>query len=388
MKGLDSDGRRLILHIGTEKTGSTSIQMFLQRNRSKLNQAGIGVPTCLGDILHFRLQLMANDDDVDDDFIRNLNLHQDLTERRRVLESWRQEFYKEVTNSSAKLWIVSCETLHSRLLRSSELERLRDLLSPLFSSITLLVYLRDPLSLAISRLTEAAKSAMSIALPKPPPKGEFDICDHRETLQRWRGSMGSEDFIVRLFERDFLYEGDVVRDFIHVCGIAPNDYVMPKNHNQSLSAIGLTVVEEINRHVPRRWVDGTLIESRWLLMRHVLQHLRGGRPYQPTADEIALYASHYADINEWVRQHYFPERRALFKTLSTQSKRFNDEVYKVDLARIGRLISNIWLIKTAQIKQLEAYVQYLESVIHASTSVDIELDPSRPSTRWSDYLER
>ncbi|NBO66447.1 MAG: hypothetical protein EBU88_16655, partial [Acidobacteria bacterium] len=67
MQAEASPERRLILHIGTEKTGSTSIQTFLSLNHRRLAANGIGVPTCLGTPLHFRLQLMAHDDDVNDD---------------------------------------------------------------------------------------------------------------------------------------------------------------------------------------------------------------------------------------------------------------------------------------------------------------------------------
>ena len=112
--------RRLILHIGTEKTGSTSIQTFLRLNKTRLAANGVGVPTCLGDTLHFRLQLMANDDDVDDDFIRNLRLHLDPQLRKKAIDEWRENFYQEVKTSSAHTWIISCETCNitSRTLRS------------------------------------------------------------------------------------------------------------------------------------------------------------------------------------------------------------------------------------------------------------------------------
>ena len=37
---------KLILHIGTEKTGTTAIQQFLQKNRKSLDSQSISIPKC------------------------------------------------------------------------------------------------------------------------------------------------------------------------------------------------------------------------------------------------------------------------------------------------------------------------------------------------------
>lgn len=42
----------LYLHIGLEKTGTTSVQAFLHMNRAPLAQAGIWMPGCLGHLNH------------------------------------------------------------------------------------------------------------------------------------------------------------------------------------------------------------------------------------------------------------------------------------------------------------------------------------------------
>lgn len=382
--------RRLILHIGTEKTGSTSIQTFLRLNTRRLAKHGIGVPTCLGDTLHFRLQLMANDDDVNDDFIRNLRLHLDPVVRQQTLSEWRDIFYQEVTTSSAHTWIISCETLHSRLLRDTELDRLRQILCPLFSTITVIVYLRDPLALAISRLTEAAKSACPVVLPEPPTSGDdFDICNHRQTVIKWQSLMGPENFRVRLFERDALVGGDVVLDFLETCQLDPTPYMLPPHQNTSLSATGLALMEEINRYVPRRWIDGTLIETRWLLACHIHQHMRGGAGLQPSKQQIDIYHQHYESSNEWVRCRYFPERAQLFKPYVTpETPDSASRLDAADLARIGRLIANLWLTKVAQIKQLQAQVDFLQARLASLESGHSDLEISAPSPRWQDFIER
>jgi hypothetical protein len=385
-----SAGRNLILHIGTEKTGSTSIQTFLRLNHRRLAANGIGVPVCLGDTLHFKLQLMANDDDVNDDFIRNLGLHRDPRLRKETLLEWRNTFYTDVITSPAHTWIISCETLHSRLIRDTEVERLKEILSPLFRTITVVVYLRDPILMAISRLTEKAKSSCPVLLPEPQSSTKgFDVYDHRKTVLKWQGLYGGGKLKVRLFEQETLVGGDVVLDFMDICQLNPSQYKLVGNQNTSMSAVGLALMEEINRHVPRRWVDGTLIKSRWLLVCHVLQHMRGGAGYRPSIKDVEAYNQHYAESNEWVRLHFFPERRSLFKpNCLTEIAQVETGLDQAEIQRVGRLVANIWLTKVAQIKQLEAQVEFLKARLESLGAEEPVTEHEAPSTDWQKYVER
>ena len=381
--------RRLILHIGTEKTGSTSIQVFLRINQKRLAEAGVGVPSELGDTLHFRLQLLANDEDTNDDFIMNLGLHKNRELRENTLSEWRNQLYQEVESSAAQTWIISCETLHSRLLKDSELVRLKKILSPLFDRIDVLVYLREPLSMVTSRLTENAKSAIPVVIPEPVANQEFDIADHQATLQRWESAMGPGKLIVRIFESESLVGGNVIYDFMEACELEQENYLIPRYQNPSLSRYGLKLTEEINRHVPRRWIDGTLIKSRWQLMCHIMTQLRGG--YIPSPEEIKKYDQFYEERNEWVRCNYFPEKEKLFtKTWQTSLLTNKAAEESTNLAQTAKLIANIWLTKTAQVNQLEAQVAYLKDCLkiqNPKLNID-DLQKSGPSHCWQDYLER
>lgn len=389
MEHQDLNCRTLILHIGTEKTGSTSIQKFLHLNKETLSSNNIGVPDSLGGLLHYKLQMMANNNDYVDDFARNMKLHNDPGRRELLIKEWKDEFYKEVEASTAKIWIISCETLHSRLLHLSELNRLRELLAPLFTTINVLVYLRDPLSLAISMLNESVKCAVDISLPEPNRSTSFDIADHKATLERWDGAMGSGEIWARLFDRSFLKEGDVVKDFISVCKLDQGEYKLPSHENRSMSYLGIKLLNEINRYVPRRWIDGSLIKSRWNLVLKVLKHMQGGATYAPTSEEILKYSEYYECCNEWVRTRYFSDRKSLFsndwrlenKTISLLS----DDYY---IQQIGKLFADIWLLNTAHINQLNAKVDYLQRRLEnlENNIDDKQLKP--PSLSLEDFLDR
>ena len=379
--------RTLYLHIGTEKTGSKSIQSFLRLNRSRLAKKGIGVPTKLGLEMHLYLQLMANEDDFIDSFTMNLELNQDKNERSKQTERWKADFFEEVRNSPLETWIISCETLHSRLLQASELNRLKTILREIFDTIHVVVYLREPLSLAVSRLNELAKAAVKLDIPEPSHQTKFDIANHEQTVKRWLHAMGKGDLIIRLFEPESLMGGDVITDFLNACQISLSDYTKPKHRNGSMSKTGLLLLNEVNRYVPRRWVNTKLIPSRSMLVKHFEKSMKKGKRYWPSPNEIDHYQKHYKEPNEWVRSRFFPERNELFtprwqEATVDEQQVFNEE----DLEQIGALIANIWLIKNAQIHLRDARIKRLEAQCKAhGLAIDVNSDSHES---WVNYIER
>lgn len=58
---------RIFLHIGAEKTGTSSVQRFFSRNREALKAAGYLYPASAGNENHMALAAAAQNDDVRDD---------------------------------------------------------------------------------------------------------------------------------------------------------------------------------------------------------------------------------------------------------------------------------------------------------------------------------
>ena len=64
----------ITLHIGTEKTGSTTIQHFLKSNRDVLESQNIYIPRTLGDINHQLFPFLAYSDERKDDVTRRVGI--------------------------------------------------------------------------------------------------------------------------------------------------------------------------------------------------------------------------------------------------------------------------------------------------------------------------
>ena len=83
----------LVLHIGTEKTGTTSIQEFLKKNMVRLRENGVYIPQSpmVGYGNHRWIPLIANNDDFSDEFaiIQNFKSLKDRKEsinKKRTLK--------------------------------------------------------------------------------------------------------------------------------------------------------------------------------------------------------------------------------------------------------------------------------------------------------------
>ena len=140
---------RIILHIGTEKTGTTSIQHALAHDRDALAARGFLFPQLFGSENHMEIAVYAADDGQQ----MELRLHEldkakcDLPEYRARL---RQKLADEVADSACHTMIISNEHCHSRLLTPSAIQRLKDLLTPFCPNIEVQVYLRRQDQLAVS----------------------------------------------------------------------------------------------------------------------------------------------------------------------------------------------------------------------------------------------
>ena len=149
---------RLVLHIGTEKTGTTSIQSFAYSNRKILQEKySILYPEEIGNQFgHTKIALLGYENSRNDDLtIANYN---DSDARHKSRESWAQSLHAAVRQTSCHTVFLSSEFFQSRLVSTEDLVRLRNILNPLFSQIEVVMYVRTPISTALSLMSEAIKN--------------------------------------------------------------------------------------------------------------------------------------------------------------------------------------------------------------------------------------
>ena len=243
---------RVVLHIGTEKTGSTAIQNFLHHNRKRLAEWGI-VPGCAIDPIFGRnnLALALASVEAPGTSVQKFRQAPYTEYRHRVKTIIRR--MPEVLDNSSTI-IFSAEHLSSQLIHEAEIESLRALFGP-ECEIEIACYLRPQHELLLGAQAEAIKGGRSNLQFNDPRLSGPDrrygpiYYDYDQMLCLWESVFGLENITVVPFEKETLVEADVVSDFltrilkadIELRGVGRVEPV-----NRRLSAEALFVLAKLN----------------------------------------------------------------------------------------------------------------------------------------------
>lgn len=182
-----------MLHIGTHKTGSTSIQRFLREHGELLATVGAGYP--LGFLLadsHAELPLLT----VRPERLWPARLRLPETQRPAWLAAARDHVRSEVRAFPADVLVYSHEDL-SYVRSDEELERLRHLLDG--PAIEVVVFLREPSAFLRSYRDQLA--AMGFELSDDPSSFAYVepdswLVDHAALLDGYRRWFGADQVTV------------------------------------------------------------------------------------------------------------------------------------------------------------------------------------------------
>lgn len=207
----------LVLHIGTEKTGTTLIQKTLYRNRELLRSRGVALSNVLGApnnrLLPARFQSQL------DDFHQRHNLDT-VSARDAYFEEFDAQFFDDLAQmrlTGAKRLVISSEHLSSRLTNREDLARLRGFLAPHFSSISVLCYVREQAALNRSLYSTAILNGYDLSAEEF--AGQISVSDvyynYEKMLGLWTEAFGAEAVRVAIYDWRWFSGGDLLTDFFH-----------------------------------------------------------------------------------------------------------------------------------------------------------------------------
>jgi hypothetical protein len=306
------------VHIGTEKTGTTTIQATLKANRPVLLDQGVAYLSSPGLYNHRQLAACCMRVDRSDDFFRDNGLLT-LSRRDDFFIRFRKRLQSELVCLSRKAHtvVISSEHFHSRVTHTDEVETLRSLLIPFCERIRIIVYLRPQVETALSCYSTALKCGHTHQLENFVVNGcvpNNSYYDYHMLLTRWAQVFGRENIIPRIFAPEEFLHGDLLDDFF--ANIAPDLAgflnVRVPAQNLSLDGFGQCLLRTVNRHLPQ-FVEGQGLDELNLAVTRLISKRAAGRG--PGLDPKLLRAvqARFAAGNELVRREYFPGRPKLFR---------------------------------------------------------------------------
>jgi hypothetical protein len=344
----------LYLHIGTEKTGTTSVQKFLRKNRELLARNGILYPEAPGPQNHTGLAAAAQDVEKVGPLRKSLGLTSEEAVRKHRAEMM-AAFKAELGARPWKTVVMSGEHCSSQLGEDAEVRWLKDWLAPLFDTIRIVIYLRRQDDFLLSLYSTAVKSGATHSIRVPADKALKARYDHWGLLERWAHVFGREAMICRRFERARLKNGDIVDDFLDAAGIDPGlDFERPEDVNESMDAETLEFLRLFNQHVPR-FEKGKVNPSRDNVVSLLSKASGSGPLLTLGADELARFMGQFHDGNARVAAEYFGGARSdsddpLFAPRADTRARTRQAVLTVE--RAVELCARLWQEKQAQVDRI------------------------------------
>ena len=298
--------RTAYLHIGLEKTGTTSIQEFLHINRDQLyQQHKLYFPKSPGLKNHIHFPLYAYGKNLGD-----LPLQKGLTDPEKLAAfrtAFKQDFFQEVKpilNTGSDL-LISNEHLSSRVADEADIQKLVALFKELNAQIKVIVYFRRQDKFLISTYSTwvkcGGKQNINMEAYKKPRY------DYLHQLNMWGNVLGKENIEVGIFEKSRWKEGSLYLDFCSKIGITSlADLEIPEaTFNQSLDKDQIKFLLPFNRLVPeytkegRNPLRGDIVE--------VLEKHSGKEKLKFPNDHIQKINTYFQADNQTIIKEYLKE---------------------------------------------------------------------------------
>lgn len=217
-----SKPKTIYLHIGAVKTGTTTIQNFLYRNKDLLEQRNYLFPT-LKDNQYVIEQPLS-------EILMEIENHT-IKQRKpfeKVKQDWDNKMLPLIKESKAENIIISSE-----FLEDTNLEFYDFLITQGFN-VKVIIYVRKPADKVASLFVEYYKGGYKSYI-----KNAFDYFNSRkhdlylftrQNIER----IGRENMIVRPFEKEQWKNGSLIDDFLNCIGLElSSEFSIPQNQNIS-----------------------------------------------------------------------------------------------------------------------------------------------------------
>lgn len=331
---------KFILHIGVEKTGTTTIQEFLHLNRSLLSDQGIYFPRFMNLRNHQKLAVFCSNEHKSNQFTK-MNDIDEPGKRRKWKNDLSVLFDKKMKKLSGNYHsvLISAEHFSSLLREQNEIQNLKKFLGKYASSFSIIIYIRRQDLIAGSMISNAAKAGIGKAMPAGDEIFRRHFYDYNQLLKKWSNVFERKNIRLCIFEKPQLQNGDLLKDFMMQAGISQDEqFKFPGRLNTSLSATAVEAAFLFNKLFP---VDQSSMDLKTLrdfredLITWVNQNYPGPG-IKLLKHDAETFLKYYEKSNRQVALEWFG-REQLF---SSDFSMYTDNESKADPKIVHRLVND------------------------------------------------
>jgi hypothetical protein len=317
--------RRVFLHIGQGKTGTSTIQAFLVRNRKSLASHGYLYPVISGSSRHLELSLYAR---TDSEMVNTPSWWRVPWDSPAGLRTAiEKDLPAQIAESGCENIVLSDEALWR--LPTAGLATLVEALGPLDELVTV-VYLRRQDEHVVSRYKQSVREGrthlLSDLLARPTTIGAWQ---YDSTLRNLAATFPSARLVVRPYHSSRFREGSLVDDFLDAIDAADFDY--EKGSTESLRFN--TSLDAYTTEYLRRW---NVTHGRDKTLGQRLKKLADGPDLRFEEDEHKALWEQLRLSNSRLVKEFLPDAEDIFLAPPRSTDAITQrEVTDADLARLA-----------------------------------------------------
>jgi hypothetical protein len=340
--------KTIYLHIGTQKTGTTTLQMLGKHNRGKLAARGVLYPSAPGEVNHTGLALFATGGE------RCMDLAMEAGLRGQAsIDAYQAALPDRLRTEIAaagtpKVWL-SNEHLSSRVRTLPQIAALAALLRSLAEEVKVIVYLRHQPEFYLSTYSMVIKAGSEQESRVPRTERNY-YYNYEKMLTQWAAAFGDAAIAVRVFERPALKNGDVVDDIFELIGISRDGLDVPPSQNPSLDAASLQFLQLFRRHVPRHTDEGPNPDHADIIK--ALEALPAGAKFSVPAATMRHLAEMFAPSNARVARRFLG--RADGRLFTQVDYRDSEGSPQITVEQAVEIAAHLWRWKQRQVTALRA----------------------------------
>lgn len=382
--------KTLYLHIGTSKTGTTTIQTYCGINREQLKSKGVLFP-----IMPYHYDRITKNRN--GHFLYAMIYENGVRNKEKEKQVLKQELdyivdcfkdYDNVLLSEESIWWATAtrrKGLWKYLQEHSQQNNYQ---------VKIIVYLRRQDQFMMSRYNQIIKTDTGGGTQRfyeyfKDMNGKYKcVMNYRQRLDYMAKFFPKENIVVKRFDRSYFYNGDLNADFLHILGVEIDDTFaeLPKDENLAISVQSGELKRVLNRLGTMTFAEN----QKLLQMLNECEALLPKREVSiMTTEHIEKFMKKFIDDNESIAVDYIGDGKPMFDydykqkpVWSYEDKNYHEEV----ILFFAKAIDSVYKENIQLKKENERLNNNIEKINKQIENINQKLNKEKSYSRETRYL--